>query len=166
MARPAQRVLGYIESGKQQGAKLEVGGAKSGDAGYFVEPAIFTNVTSEMKIVREEIFGPVAVLVKFKTEEEVIALANETVYGLSSNVFTQNISRALRVAHALEAGSTYVRPARPCTPRPAAHPLHSTDQPGGRARLPGLVRRCEAVRLRQGHGRVRARVVRPVCILR
>lgn len=61
-----------------------------------------------MKISREEIFGPVAVLVKFKTEDEVIELANDSEYGLSSHVFTQNLNRAIRVTHALEAGSTYV----------------------------------------------------------
>ncbi|EKM54307.1 uncharacterized protein PHACADRAFT_258086 [Phanerochaete carnosa HHB-10118-sp] len=106
-----ERVLGFIESGKQQGAKLEVGGTKTGSAGYFVEPTIFTNVKPEMKIVREEIFGPVAVIVKFKTEEEVIELANDTVYGLSSNIFTQNLNCALRVAHSLEAGSAYINQA-------------------------------------------------------
>jgi aldehyde dehydrogenase (NAD+) len=90
---------------------------RAGDTGYFVEPTIFTHVKPDMKIVQEEIFGPVAVIVKFKTEEEVIQLANDTVYGLSSNVFTQNINRALRVAHALEAGSTYVRPCVPCRVR-------------------------------------------------
>lgn len=106
-----ERVLGYIEAGKQEGAKLQVGGAKAGAEGYFVEPTIFTDVKADMKIVREEIFGPVAVIVKFKTEEEVIQLANDTVYGLSSNVFSQNINRALRVAHALEAGSAYINQA-------------------------------------------------------
>ena len=104
-----ERVLGYIESGKQEGAKVITGGARAAGEGYFVQPTIFTDVKPDMKIVREEIFGPVAVIVKFKTEEEVIALANDTVYGLSSNVFTQNINRALRVAHSLEAGSAYVR---------------------------------------------------------
>lgn len=62
-----------------------------------------------MKIAQEEIFGPVATVIKFKTEEEVIDIANDTAFGLSANVFTQNVSRAIRVAHALESGSTYVR---------------------------------------------------------
>ena len=103
------RVLGYIESGKQEGAKLQVGGAKARAEGYFVEPTIFTDVKPSMKIVREEIFGPVAVIIPFKTEEEAIRLANDSEYGLSSHVFSQNINRALRVAHALESGSAYVR---------------------------------------------------------
>lgn len=104
-----QRVLGYIESGKADGATVVTGGARKGDKGYFVEPTIFTNVKPDMKIIREEIFGPVCAVIKFKEEEEVIELANDTIYGLSSVVFTENISRAIRVAHALEAGQTFVR---------------------------------------------------------
>ncbi|GLB38845.1 putative aldehyde dehydrogenase family protein [Lyophyllum shimeji] len=102
------RVLGYIEAGKQEGATLHVGGARHGNEGYFVQPTIFTNLKPDMKIVREEIFGPVACIIKFKTEEEVIEMANNTVYGLSCNVFSQNISRAIRVTHALEAGNCWV----------------------------------------------------------
>ncbi|KAI0341987.1 aldehyde dehydrogenase [Trametopsis cervina] len=103
-----KRVLGYIESGKADGATLVTGGTRKGETGYFVQPTIFTDVSPDMKIVREEIFGPVCAVIKFKTEQEVIELANDTVYGLSSQVFSENISRALRVAHALEAGQTLV----------------------------------------------------------
>ncbi|KAF8062483.1 aldehyde dehydrogenase [Lyophyllum atratum] len=106
------RVMGYIESGKASGANLHIGGARHGTEGYFVQPTIFTHVKPEMKIVREEIFGPVAVIIKFKTEEEVIEAANNTTYGLSCNVFSQNLSRALRVAHALEAGTAWVNSAQ------------------------------------------------------
>lgn len=74
-----------------------------------MQPTVFTDVKPSMSIVKEEIFGPVAVVVKFKDEDEVIEQANDTVYGLSSVVFTSDISRALRVAHALEAGTTFVR---------------------------------------------------------
>nr|ALG75775.1 aldehyde dehydrogenase 5 [Tricholoma vaccinum] len=102
------RVMGYINSGKEEGATVHVGGERHGEEGYFIKPTIFTNCTSEMKIVKEEIFGPVAVVVKFKTEEEVIEAANNTSYGLGCNVFSENISRALRVAHQLEAGSAWV----------------------------------------------------------
>lgn len=84
------------------------GGTKKGDTGYFFQPTVFTDVKPEMKIVREEIFGPVAVVIKFKIEEEVIEMANNTDYGLNCMVFTENISRALRVAHALEAGQACV----------------------------------------------------------
>ena len=78
--------------------------------GYFVEPTIFTNVKPDMKIVQEEIFGPVCVVTKFKEEQEAIQMANDTVYGLSAYVFTETLSRAIRVSHALEAGQALVRP--------------------------------------------------------
>lgn len=103
-----QRVLNYIEIGKREGATLETGGVRSGSTGFFIEPTVFTDVTKDMQIVREEIFGPVAVIIKFKDEAEVIELANDTTYGLAAVVFSQNIGRALRVAHALEAGASYV----------------------------------------------------------
>lgn len=103
-----QRVLGYVESGKQEGGTLVAGGARTNRAGYFVQPTIFADVTPDMKISREEIFGPVAVVAKFKTEDEVVALANDTEYGLAGYVYSQNINRAIRVAHQLEVGSTFV----------------------------------------------------------
>ena len=104
-----QRVLGYIEHGKREGARLVAGGERYDRPGFFIRPTIFTDVKPDMKIVREEIFGPVAVVVKFKSEEEVIDMANDTDYGLSSYVFTQNVNTAIRVANALEAGNTFVR---------------------------------------------------------
>lgn len=101
-------MLGYIESGKGDGAKVLTGGSQIGDTGYFVQPTIFTDVRPDMKIVKEEIFGPVAVVIKFKNEDEVLEMANDTDYGLAALVFTQDISRALRVANALEAGQLCV----------------------------------------------------------
>lgn len=86
---PPQRVLGYIESGKTAGATVLTGGAQIGSSGYFVQPTVFADVKPDMKNVREEIFGPVAVVTKFKDEQEVIDMANDTVYGLSAYVFTQ-----------------------------------------------------------------------------
>ena len=103
-----QRILGYIESGKAEGATLQVGGAKAGDAGYFIEPAIFTDVKADMKIVREEIFGPVGVVIKFANEDEVIDQANDTHYGLAAAVFSKHIDRALKIAHRLNAGTCWV----------------------------------------------------------
>ncbi|KAJ3551327.1 hypothetical protein NM688_g4767 [Phlebia brevispora] len=103
-----ERVLSYIEAGKKEGATLLTGGARLEKDGYYIQPTIFTDVKPDMKIVKEEIFGPVAVVVKFKDEDDAIEQANNTVYGLSSNLFTSDISRALRVAHAIEAGSTYI----------------------------------------------------------
>lgn len=106
------RVMGYIDSGKKEGATVHVGGERHGEEGYFIQPTVFKDCTPEMKIVKEEIFGPVAVVVKFKTEEEVIEAANDTVYGLGCNVFSENLGRALRVAHQLEAGSAWVNSAQ------------------------------------------------------
>ncbi|ESK94761.1 aldehyde dehydrogenase [Moniliophthora roreri MCA 2997] len=102
------RVLGYIDSAKQDGATILTGGSRHGNEGFFVQPTIITDTTPDMKVVREEIFGPVATLIKFKTEEEVIEMANNTSYGLACGVFTENNARAIRVAHALEAGTAWV----------------------------------------------------------
>ncbi|PPQ64575.1 hypothetical protein CVT26_001973 [Gymnopilus dilepis] len=102
------RVMNYIESGKADGAKVLVGGERAGEEGYFIKPTVFTDVNLDMKIAQEEIFGPVCSLIKFKTEEEAIEMANNTSYGLACHIFTSNVSRAIRVAHALEAGSAWV----------------------------------------------------------
>jgi len=75
------RVMGYIESGKAQGATVHFGGTRVGNEGYYIAPTIFTDVKPDMKIVKEEIFGPVGVVAKFETEEEIIKMANDTVYG-------------------------------------------------------------------------------------
>lgn len=103
-----KKVLGYIETGKKEGARLVTGGNAPLPKGYFVEPTVFADVTDEMTIWKEEIFGPVVCISKFTTEEEALARANATSYGLGSSVFTENISKALRVASALEAGSVWV----------------------------------------------------------
>lgn len=102
------KVMTYIEFGKQDGAKLEFGGKRLGNEGYFVEPTIFSNVTDEMRIARDEIFGPVQSILKFKTLEEVIARANRSHYGLGAGVVTNNIDSALTFASAVEAGSVWV----------------------------------------------------------
>lgn len=103
------KILGYIDAGKKEGATLHLGGnAKKQGKGYFIEPTIFTNVKPDMKIMREEIFGPVVAVAKFKTEEEVIALANDTTYGLAAGIHTKDYERAIRVTSALKAGTTGV----------------------------------------------------------
>ncbi|BEI81128.1 hypothetical protein CcaverHIS002_0202880 [Cutaneotrichosporon cavernicola] len=102
------RIMNYVECGKAEGAKVLTGGERHGKTGYFIQPTVFGDVTSDMKIVQEEIFGPVVVVAKFDTEEEVIAAANDSIYGLASGVFTQNVQKAHRVANALHAGTVWV----------------------------------------------------------
>ncbi|KAH8800592.1 aldehyde dehydrogenase domain-containing protein [Flagelloscypha sp. PMI_526] len=102
------RIMGFIESGKSEGAKVLVGGDRQGTEGYFILPTIFTNVTPNMQIVKEEIFGPVGVIIPFKDEEDVIKQANDSIYGLAAGVFSKNINRALNTAHKLKAGTTWV----------------------------------------------------------
>lgn len=104
-----EKILGYIKAGKEEGATLHLGGnAKKQGEGYFIEPTIFTNVKPDMKIMREEIFGPVVAVAKFKSEEEVIELANDTTYGLAAGIHTKDYERAMRVTSALKAGTLWV----------------------------------------------------------
>ncbi|KIV86848.1 aldehyde dehydrogenase [Exophiala sideris] len=102
------RIMEYIQSGKEAGAKVETGGERHGDEGFFIQPTIFSNVSPDMKIMQEEIFGPVCTISKFETEEEVIKSGNETTYGLAAAVHTQNLNTALRVANSLKAGTVWV----------------------------------------------------------
>jgi aldehyde dehydrogenase (NAD+) len=101
------KVLRLVASGKEQGAKLETGGAQIGTEGYFVQPTVFSNVTDQMSIAKEEIFGPVQTILKFDTLEEVIERANDTSYGLASGVLTKDVNTALVFAQAVQAGSVW-----------------------------------------------------------
>ncbi|CCU82313.1 hypothetical protein BGHDH14_bgh00149 [Blumeria hordei DH14] len=102
------RIMGYIEEGKKAGATIIVGGERYGNKGYFIKPTIFTDVTEDMKIMNEEIFGPVCAIVMFETEEEVIKASNNSVYGLAAGLHTQNLKTAIRVSNALRAGTVWV----------------------------------------------------------
>ena len=102
------KILGYIESGKSEGALLETGGSRVGDRGYFVEPTVFTNVRDDMKIAQEEIFGPVMSIMKFSDLDEVVQRANDTKYGLAAAVWTRDIGKAHAVAHSVRAGTVWV----------------------------------------------------------
>lgn len=102
------RILGYIDAGKTEGATCVTGGKRFGDRGYFVEPTVFTDVKDEMKIAREEIFGPVMQIMKFKDVNEVIDRGNRTNYGLAAAVWTRDIKKAHQVANATRAGTIWV----------------------------------------------------------
>lgn len=111
-AAQLDKVLGYIESGKREGARLVTGGARIADGdfalGQYVAPTVFADCRDEMRVVREEIFGPVMCLLSFDDEDEVIARANATQYGLAAGVVTENLSRAHRAIHRLEAGICWI----------------------------------------------------------
>jgi len=100
--------MGYIKSGKDEGATVHLGGDRVGTEGYYIQPTIFTETKPDMKIVQEEIFGPVGVVIKFEDEEDIIRQANDSVYGLAAAVFTQDINRALVTANKLKAGTVWV----------------------------------------------------------
>jgi acyl-CoA reductase-like NAD-dependent aldehyde dehydrogenase len=103
-------VLGYIDAGQAEGARVAAGGrrVRSESGGYFVEPTVFDGVANTMKIAREEIFGPVFGVIRFKTEAEAVAMANDSPYGLQASVWSDNVNRAHRVARALRAGTVHV----------------------------------------------------------
>ena len=101
-------VSGYIESGKQEGAILVTGGTQLDGNGHFIRPTVFCNVTNSMRIAQEEIFGPVASVIGFETEDEAIAMANDSRYGLSANIFTEDLRTAHRVASKVRAGTVWI----------------------------------------------------------
>ncbi|MEM7541232.1 MAG: aldehyde dehydrogenase [Pseudomonadota bacterium] len=109
-----QKILDYIDIAKSEGAKVLLGGGPAaerpecGDSEYFVEPTIFAGVTNNMRIAQEEVFGPVLSIIRFKDEEEAIEIANDIIFGLAAGVWTQSISRALKVSKAIRAGTIWV----------------------------------------------------------
>ena len=96
------------ESGKAEGAEVRTGGERGPGNGYFVRPTVFTGVTPQMKIAQEEIFGPVLAVLPFEDEAEAMKLANSTIYGLVSGVWTKDLGRAHRMAKAIKAGTVWV----------------------------------------------------------
>lgn len=107
-ARQREIVLGYIAKGKAEGARLICGGAALDGDGFYIAPTVFADVTDDMVIAREEIFGPVMSVLEFETEDEVVPRANDTAMGLSAGVFTRDLARAHRVIGALDAGSCFI----------------------------------------------------------
>lgn len=102
------KVTSYFDIAKEDGATVAAGGIKVGDEGYFVRPTLFTNANNKMRIAQEEIFGPVLTSIPFSTEEEALSMANDTDYGLTGYVWTNDLTRALRFTEALEAGMIWV----------------------------------------------------------
>ncbi|XP_046373568.1 retinal dehydrogenase 2-like [Haliotis rufescens] len=102
------KILELIKSGKDEGATCEIGGTRHGEKGFFIEPTVFSNVTDSMRIAREEIFGPVQQIIKFKTLDEVLERANNTAYGLGAAIFTNDINKALAFAGGIKAGTVWV----------------------------------------------------------
>lgn len=126
-----QRVSGFIERGAKQG-KLLTGGKRVGQQGFYIEPTVFCNVSSESELYQQEIFGPVSILNSFHTEQEVIEKANATEYGLMAGVFTQDINKAMRVASAFDSGMVGVN----CVS------LTFLNTPFGGSKQSGLGREC------------------------
>jgi len=107
-AEQLEIVEGYIAKGIEEGARLVCGGKRVEREGYYLEPTVFADVTDDMTIAREEIFGPVLSLLEFETEDEALARANDTEFGLSAGVFTRDLARAHRMIAGFEAGTCYI----------------------------------------------------------
>ncbi|MES6669702.1 aldehyde dehydrogenase family protein [Cutibacterium acnes] len=103
-----EKVLRYIEYGKRDGATLLSGGKPCGEKGYYIEPTIFTDVKEDMLISKDEIFGPVMSILKFKTIDEVIEKANNTIYGLAAGIITKDLNTANTVSRSLQAGIIWI----------------------------------------------------------
>ncbi|SLN55682.1 NAD/NADP-dependent betaine aldehyde dehydrogenase [Aquimixticola soesokkakensis] len=129
-ARQRDIVLGYIDKGLAEGARLVKGGQKIEGQGFYIEPTLFADVTDDMAIAREEIFGPVMSVLKFSSEDEAIRRANATEFGLAAGVFTNDLTRAHRVAAAFEAGTCYIN----------AYNLTPVEAPFGGSKLSGVGR--------------------------
>ncbi|MDZ4276803.1 MAG: betaine-aldehyde dehydrogenase [Erythrobacter sp.] len=124
------KVLGYIETAKAEGATLICGGGQAGTEGAFVQPTVFADVTDEMTLAREEVFGPVMAVLDFDGEDEAVARANATEFGLAAGVFTADITRAHRVIGALQAGTCWIN----------AYNLTPVEMPFGGSKLSGVGR--------------------------
>jgi acyl-CoA reductase-like NAD-dependent aldehyde dehydrogenase len=107
------RVAGYIEIGRSEGAEVAVGGERASELGdgYFIQPTVFTGVSNDMRIAQEEIFGPVAAVIPVSDVDEAIAVANDTIYGLAAAVWTNDVTKAHRVARGIKAGTVWVNTA-------------------------------------------------------
>jgi phenylacetaldehyde dehydrogenase len=104
-----ERVSGYLRAGEEEGAKALCGGKRRGDTGYFVEPTVLVDTTPDMKVYREEIFGPVVTAIPFKSaDDDLVKWANDTTYGLAAGIYTKDMSRAHRIANQLRSGTVWI----------------------------------------------------------
>ncbi len=131
-------VLALVESAVADGAQIEIGGHAIDGDGFFMEPTILSNVVSKMKVASDEIFGPVLPVIKFTDADDEIALANETPYGLAAYVFTTNLSRGLRAARDITAGSVCVN-----------EPHYSVQLPHGGLKQSGMGKDCSRYSLQE-----------------
>ncbi|RDD40375.1 Aldehyde dehydrogenase, mitochondrial [Trichoplax sp. H2] len=126
------KILELIESGKSEGANMKCGGCRYGSRGYFIQPTVFTDVQDNMRIAKEEIFGPVMQIFKFSTLDEVIERANDTTYGLAGAVFTKDLKKALHVSNHLRAGTIWVN----------CYDVFASQAPFGGFKMSGIGREC------------------------
>jgi len=134
-----KKILELIESGKQDGAKLLCGGNRKGDKGYFIESTVFADVTDNMRIAKEEIFGPVQQIFKFSTIEEVIERANNTSYGLAAAVLTKDLDKAITLSNSLQSGTVWVN----------TYHNYCTQAPFGGFKMSGMGRELGSYGLQQ-----------------
>jgi betaine-aldehyde dehydrogenase len=128
--KQADRVNTFIEDGQADGARIVSGGRRHAGPGFFVEPALFADVTSSMRLAREEIFGPVAAIIPFETDDEAVAIANDSDYALAATMWSNDVSRAHALAPRIRAGAVAVNGWSPLDPR----------LPWGGSKLSGLGR--------------------------
>ena len=126
------KIMGYIDSGNKQGANCVIGGQRKGNRGFYVEPTVFTNVTDEMQIAREEIFGPVMSILKFSDVNEIVGRANDTTYGLAAAVWTKDVQKAHQVASSVRAGTVWVN----------CYDAFDAAAPFGGFKMSGIGREC------------------------
>lgn len=137
--RQLEQISRYVAIGKAEGARVALGGARHGEAGYFHQPTIFTEVRGDMTIAREEIFGPVVAVIPFDNEDEAYAIANGTDFGLAAGVWTRDVTRALRATQRLKAGTVWVN----------SYQLNEVSVPYGGVKFSGFGRSLGAVSIEE-----------------
>ena len=126
------KIMGYIDQGTQQGANCLTGGSRHGDKGYFIEPTVFSNVTDEMTIATDEIFGPVMNILKFKDVDEIVERSNNTTFGLAAAVWTRDVGKAHRIANSVRAGTVWIN----------CYDVFDAAAPFGGFKMSGIGREC------------------------